>query len=477
MQKIVAVLGGGIGGLSACHHLSKSPNVSKVVLLEGGGRCGGWLSTTRREDGAVFEHGPRGVRPAGAVGRNTLNMVSELGLESEILPITKDHVASKNRYLYVKGQLHKMPSGLGGVLRTIPPFSHPIVQSVLKEMLISKGKEQDESVHGFVSRRLGSELADIAIDSLCRGVFAGDCRQLSVRSCFPPLYEAEQAWGSIVLGMLIGSGGGHKVVPCELAKRASEESWTQWSLKRGMQSLPEALEDTLRRRERVDLHHQANVKSLNMDGRGWEIKLEDGSCLKADHVISALPATALASVLPPAAQPLSEELRSIASVTVAVVNLEYEGFILPVTGFGHLVPSSEEPGVLGVVYDSVPFPQHNRSGGPTTRLTVMMGGAWFEQTFGNLDAVTKQMLLDRAIQTVTAHLGVSSSPVWNLVALLKNCIPQYQLGHWQRLEKMRQYISNHNLPLTLVGASYDGVSVNDVIFSGRTAAEGLVGKI
>uniref|UniRef100_A0A673FLS4 Protoporphyrinogen oxidase-like n=1 Tax=Sinocyclocheilus rhinocerous TaxID=307959 RepID=A0A673FLS4_9TELE len=158
MQKVVAVLGGGIGGLSACHHLSKSPNVSKIVLLERSGRCGGWLSSIRRDDGAVFEQGPRGVRPAGAVGRNTLNMVSELGLESEILPVTKDHVASKNRFLYVKGQLHKMPSGPGGVVRTIPPFSRPIIQSILKEILIRKGTEEDESVHAFVSRRLGSEV-------------------------------------------------------------------------------------------------------------------------------------------------------------------------------------------------------------------------------------------------------------------------------------------------------------------------------
>lgn len=477
MQKVVAVLGGGIGGLSACHHLSKSPNVSKIVLLEGSGRCGGWLSSVRRDDGAVFEQGPRGVRPGGAVGRNTLNMVSELGLESELLPITSDHLASQNRFLYVKGQLHKMPSGLGGVLRTIPPFSRPIIQSVLKDLVISKGTEEDESVHAFVSRRLGSELADIAIDCLCRGVFAGDSRQLSVRSCFPPLYEAEQARGSIVLGMLMGSGAGPKVVPSGLAKRASKESWTQWSLKRGMQTLPEALEDSLRRRNGVELHHHAKVKRLNVDSTGWEIKLDDGTSLKADHVISTLPASALASVLPPAAQTLSEQLRSIASVNVALVNLEYEGFILPVTGFGHLVPSTEDAGVLGVVYDSVPFPEHNRSGGATTRLTVMMGGAWFEQTFGSPDLVMEQTLLDRAVQAVNSHLSVTSQPVWSCVALLKSCIPQYHLGHWKRLEKMRQYISNHNLALTLAGASYDGVSVNDVIFSGRTAAEGLVGKI
>uniref|UniRef100_A0A672KKI0 Amine oxidase domain-containing protein n=1 Tax=Sinocyclocheilus grahami TaxID=75366 RepID=A0A672KKI0_SINGR len=90
--------------------------------------------------------------------------------------------------------------------------------------------------------------------------------------------------------------------------------------------------------------------------------------------------------------------------------------------------------------------------------------------------LTNHTLLDRATRAVTSHLGVNSQPVWSYVALLKNCIPQYHLGHWKRLEKMRQYISNHNLPLTLAGASYDGVSVSDVIFSRRTAAEGLIGK-
>ncbi|TRY99126.1 hypothetical protein DNTS_028332, partial [Danionella cerebrum] len=393
--------------------------------------------------------------------------VSELGLESEILPIKPDHVASRNRYLYVKGRLHQMPSGLRAAFRTTPPFSRPIIQSVLKEILVRRGKAEDESVHAFVSRRLGSELADIAVDSICRGVFAGDSRLLSFRSCFPPLFEAERSRGSIFLGLLMGSEARPGIESSDLAMRAFIESWSQWSLKRGMQSLPEALVDSLSAQEQVELHHHAKVKSVNIDGGVWEIKLEDGASLKADHVISCLPASA---------HPLSEQLRSIATVTVAVVNLEYEGPILPVSGFGHLVPSSEDPALLGVVYDSVPFPEHNRRGGVTTRLTVMMGGAWFEQAFGCPDSVSEQMLLERAVKAVTSHLSLTSEPVWSFVAVLKNCIPQYHLGHWKTLEKMRQYISKHNLPLTLAGASYDGVSVNDVIFSGRTAAEGLVGK-
>lgn len=72
--------------------------------------------------------------------------------------------------------------------------------------------------------------------------------------------------------MLCTSGGGPEVVPSDLAKRASKESWTQWSLKRGMQTLPEALEDKLRMQERVEIHHHAKVKSLNVDGGGWEVR-------------------------------------------------------------------------------------------------------------------------------------------------------------------------------------------------------------
>ncbi|XP_062842146.1 protoporphyrinogen oxidase [Trichomycterus rosablanca] len=476
-MKCVAVLGGGVGGLSAAFYLSQSSQVSKVVLLEASSRFGGWVSSTQREDGAVFEHGPRGVRPAGAVGRNSLNMVSDLGLESEILPVPADHVASRNRFLYVRGQLHKMPSGLSGAVRTVPPFSRPIMPSVMKEVLVRRRKHEDESIHSFFSRRLSPELADIAVDSLCRGVFAGDSKRLSVRSCFPPLYRAEQQWGSIVLGMLMGTEKSGTVGTSALAQRAKRESWSQWSLKRGMQTLPDALAETLKGRERVEIHQSAPVRSLNHTAGGWEIKLEDEVTLRADHVISALPASVLASLLPPAAHILSEQLCKVGTASVGMVNLEFEGSVLPVMGFGHLVPSSEDRGILGVVYDSLAYPQHNRRGDLTTRLTVMMGGAWFEETFGLPAEVKDTVLMDRAVKALRSHLGITASPVWSKAAVLQNCIPQYHLGHWKRLETMRRYISDHALPLTLAGASYDGVSVNDVIFSGRTAAEGIVGKI
>uniref|UniRef100_A0A8C6Z0A7 Protoporphyrinogen oxidase n=1 Tax=Nothoprocta perdicaria TaxID=30464 RepID=A0A8C6Z0A7_NOTPE len=89
MPRTVAVVGGGISGLAACYHLARGPGAPKVVLLEGSARLGGWLQSTRTEDGAVFEHGPRGVRPAGAAGRDTLRM---LALDDGT--VTADHVVS-----------------------------------------------------------------------------------------------------------------------------------------------------------------------------------------------------------------------------------------------------------------------------------------------------------------------------------------------------------------------------------------------
>ncbi|XP_077455567.1 protoporphyrinogen oxidase [Stigmatopora argus] len=473
-MRTVAVLGGGIGGLAASYYLSKSPQVSKVILFESSSRFGGWLWSTRRSDGSVFEHGPRGIRPAGAVGRNTLNMVEDLGLSGEILPVTYSHHASKNRFLYVNKQLHKMPSGLSGLFRTVTPFSRPLLFNIATEIFAKKSKNEDESVHSFVTRRLGKELADIAVDSLCRGVFAGDCRKLSVRSCFPVLYNAEQHRGSLTLGMLLGSGPSHVVPPGPLSLRSMKESWAQWSLRRGLEALPESIVDFLQRSARVELHRDASVKHISPSIKGWKINLEDG-LVYADHIISALPAKVLSSTLPSSCQPLIHMLHEISCVTVAVVNLQYEGSVLPVTGFGHLVPSSEEPGVLGVVYDSVPFPQHDRPNGPTTRLTVMMGGAWFQQELGSPDAVKEELLFERAVEAVRRHLGVTSAPSWGYVALHKDCIPQYYKEHFHRVENMRSFINNNKLSLSLTGSSFDGVAVNDVIFSAKTATEELLG--
>lgn len=474
MQRTVVVAGGGISGLTACYHLVRDGGVSKVILLEGGSRLGGWMHTTRTEDGAVFEHGPRGMRPAGVVGKNTLCMISELGLEGELLPVPRSHPAAKNRYLYVNKSLHKLPSSIGGVLRTIPPFSRPLFLCGLQDLTAPRGTKEDESVHDFFSRRFGKELADIVVDSLCRGVFAGDCRQLSLRSCFPFLYEAERNKRSVVLGMVTG---GDKTPPLDspLIQRSKKEKWSQWSLRRGMQTLSDALEEYIKERG-VEVHKDTPLEALERRADGsWQVKLPGGS-VSADHIISAVPAAVMSKLLTPIAEPMARTLRAMSAATVAVVNLEYDGEVLPVSGFGHLIPSFEDKAKLGIVYDSLAFPEHNRRGTSSTRLTVMLGGAWFESSLGDPESVSKEKLLGLASEAAATQLGVKEKPSRAIVHLSKSCIPQYTLGHWKRIEHLFSYIRQHSLPLSLIGASYQGVSVNDCIYNAKKSVQRLTGR-
>ncbi|NXF28417.1 PPOX oxidase, partial [Rhodinocichla rosea] len=133
--------------------------------------------------------------------------VSELGLAGDILAVPREHPAARNRLLYLGGALHPLPSGLRGVLRAVPPFSRALLWSALRDLLTPAGTGPDESAHAFAQRRFGPEVAELAVDSLCRGVFAGDSRALSVRSCFPALFQAERQRGSVLLGLALPHGG------------------------------------------------------------------------------------------------------------------------------------------------------------------------------------------------------------------------------------------------------------------------------
>ncbi|NXG13839.1 PPOX oxidase, partial [Grallaria varia] len=444
MAPTVAVVGGGISGLAACYHLVRAPRPPKVLLLEASGRFGGWLQSTQTPEGAVFEHGPRGVRPAGTVGAETLHMVSELGLGGDVLPVPGDHPASRNRFLYSGGALHRLPSGLGpGGARAHP--SGPAVTSVV-----------------------APQVAEVAVDSLCRGVFAGDSRTLSARSCFPGLFHAERSRGSVLLGMALGDGSS-RGPESGLARRARAERWSQWSLRGGIEGLARGLVAFLAPRG-VELRcHTPLCRLCHRNGR-WQLTLPDET-ITADHVVSAVPAAALAQVLPPEAEPMARELRDIPAASVAVVNLQYRGVSLPVTGFGHLVPSSEDPALLGIVYDSVAFPQHDGAGSPSVRLTVMLGGAWFRQSFGDPVAAAPALLLQRAQEAVRDHLGLRETPARSLVRVQQVGDRGGGLG-----ERISRFLREQQLPLSLIGASYTGVSINDCIASAKAAVGQLLGS-
>ncbi|XP_062048588.1 protoporphyrinogen oxidase isoform X3 [Lepus europaeus] len=323
-----------------------------------------------------------------------------------------------------------------------------------------------------LSSSLTLKVASLAMDSLCRGVFAGNSRELSIRSCFPSLFQAEQTHRSILLGLLLGAGQSPPP-DSALIRQARAERWSQWSLRGGLEMLPQALDTHLTSRG-VQVLRGRPVCGLSLQAGGrWKVSLGDSS-LEADHIISAIPAPALSKLLPAEAAPLARVLSTITAVSVAVVNLQYHGAHLPVQGFGHLVPSSEDPGVLGIVYDSVAFPEQDGTP-PGLRVTVMLGGSWLQTLEASGRVLPQELFQQQAQEAAATQLGLKEPPSHCLVHLLKNCIPQYTVGHWQKLESAMQFLAAQRLPLTLAGASYEGVAVNDCIESGRQAAASVLG--
>ena len=126
----VAVLGAGISGLTAAFHLSRattSGTVKRIIVLESSGRCGGWVRSTRHEDGTVFERGPRSLRGFGRGADNTLELVDELDLVDDMIVVPKDAPAAQNRFLYVDQQLHGLPRGLGSLFSKSALFPKPLI--------------------------------------------------------------------------------------------------------------------------------------------------------------------------------------------------------------------------------------------------------------------------------------------------------------------------------------------------------------
>lgn len=158
-------------------------------------------------------------------------------------------------------------------------------------------------------------------------------------------------------------------VQSSLGEKAKKERWSTWSLKGGLQTLSDKLLEELQRKG-VYVKLESPCTSVKLDSCGKLTVSSPTEQIRVDHVISALPAHTLATVLAKDWEQLATDLSNIRTVTVAVVNLEYEGNVVPMDGFGFLVPSSDAVQILGIIFDSCAFPENDRLGAKTTRLTV-----------------------------------------------------------------------------------------------------------
>mmetsp|Transcript_62413 Transcript_62413/g.142967 ORF Transcript_62413/g.142967 Transcript_62413/m.142967 type:complete len:496 (+) Transcript_62413:37-1524(+) len=479
------VLGGGVTGLAIAHRLlARGCGRIDVTVLEASQRCGGWIKSEFR-DGALVEGGPRSLRTAGN-GEATLKILHELNLLDEILPAsTKSNV----RFLMHGGKRVQLPSSFASAINN--PFTIPMIMGVALEPLQHRRTTgvEDETLHVFFNRRFGPFFSDVLISAMSGGVWAGDSKKLSVNSCFPFLPEWERKHGSILLGALKeGLAKAFKskprMDPGVAAAREKLKGAHVYSFKSGVQTLSDALRDKVVKGG-AEVRLGAKAVALRTSGGGAEVQLADGSIIHADHVFAGIDAWTLAPLLAEEDASLSHDLAAIRNSSLFVVSMAYpqDAMGKKLGGFGHLIPAGEKLKAIGVVYDSESFPgQHppgiekaDASSAQLARLTVMAGG---DRLGGMafLEAHTDEEARDLAVSTVRDQLGVSQAPLWAQVERVESCIPQYEVGHRDTVQKIRARMSEGGA-FSAAGASYDGVGVNDCIVSGQKAADAWLGNL
>ena len=445
----VVVVGGGIAGLAAARRLESSN--ADVQLVERDDAVGGKVRT-EHVDGLVVEAAPDSFLSRKERG---VGLCEELDLGDELIGRRPEHQRSFVR----RGKaLHPLPEGLTGMI----PSNLDALEA--SELLSDEGKarfaaepdvpaaagDEDESIASFVSRRFGREAYDALVEPLMTGIYGGDGEQLSLRATFPQLRVLELEHGSLLRGLSTTPAPGER--PPFV------------SLRTGMGSLVAAL---VSRFARTELLLGRAAARVSRRATGFEVELDDGETIAADGVVVATPAFVSAELVAELDDDLASAHAEIPYASSAVVTLAFSrADVVPLDGYGYVVPRIEATDVLACTWTSQKWDGRAPDGTVLTR--IYLGRFGCRDVTLDADEELVALALDEL-----ALMDVTATPMLVRVARWTRGMPQYVLGHPERLARIDAALTDHP-GLAVAGAAYRGVGIPDCIRSGELAAEVVV---
>jgi len=412
------VVGGGISGLVCAYALRKAG--LDAHLFEASPRPGGVIQSIAR-DGFLLELGPQsfsGTAPLRA-------LFQDLGISDQIVQAAAD----APRYVLLDGALRPVPLS--------PPafFTSSLINASTKWALLrdligkSVPPDADESVAAFVRRKFSPQLLDRLVGPFVSGVYAGDPERLSLRSAFPSLHEAERSAGSIIRGTWRAAK----------TKTGPRERSPLLAFREGNETLIRALANILG----PSLHTGASITGISaQNGGSFGVQFEAlgaSESISTKSLILATPTGVTGKLLSPLDPSFESLLAPMDCAPVAVVSLGYPISAIgnSLQGFGFLVPRSSGLRVLGAVWNSSLFPGRAPEG--HTLLTSFVGGAT-DPSAASLPAEALASLVHGEISPI---LAIAAEPVFSNVTVWPCVLPQYNLGHGDRLAAVAKLLRNH----------------------------------
>ena len=472
MNRRIVVVGGGIAGLAAAHRiveLNREKSLGlEVALLEASSRLGGSIATERVGDFLV-EAGPDSFiteKPW------ALRLCERLGLSSRLLSTQS---AYQKIHIVHKGKLVALPDGffLLAPTRLWPLIETPLFSwggklRMASELFLPRGhKDGDESLGSFVRRRFGTEALKRVAQPLVGGIYASDPDQLSLGATMPRFLEMERKQRSVIWAMWSDQR--------RRARNREAGSGARWSLfvtlAGGMQEFVEAIRNRLPE-GCLRLNSQVINLSRDENQNTWRITAKDGETFEAAAVVVATPAFAAAEILHDLSTDAANELKSIPYASTATVSLAYKShnFLRAPDSFGFVVPAIESRTIMACTFSSLKYPGRAPDG--HILLRAFVGGSLQPELFRVDDARMEHNVR----KELAGLLGITTSPIFTRIYRHPNSMPQYHVGHQDRIGKIESVLSKFP-SLALAGSAYHGVGISDCVRTGEEAAEKTINNL
>jgi oxygen-dependent protoporphyrinogen oxidase len=457
LSPLIAIIGGGITGLATAAWLEHDHGIDDYVILEASSRAGGKIRS-EIDAGFTLEWGPQGFLDNAP---DTLELASIQGLDDAL--VRADEGAA-DRFILREGKLRRVATSPPAfMLSDILPISGRL--RLLGEPFASPHPGHDETVFEFASRRIGKQAAEVLVDAMVTGVFAGDSRKLSLAATFPKMAAMESEHGSLTRALFskrrqAKESGSRSAGPAGPGGRLTTFSG-------GMVQLTHRLAKSAGDR----LLLKRPLQRFEGGESNHILHTEDG-VIEAETTLLALPAERAAQLLAPVTPDAVQPLTATPTAPIAVVMLGYgdkTAFGRQVSGFGFLVPRGEDDTLLGTLYCHDIFPVQAPDG--TLFLRAMVGGARSPEAVGLDD----DLLLDRVRASLARVFGADPEPdrVW--IVRWEQGISQYTVGHLDRVAAAEA--AARQVGVELAGSPYRGVSVNDCIKQARAAANRIAQRL
>ena len=463
-NKKIAVIGGGISGLAAAYSLEemaqrKGKSIS-ITLFEKNNRIGGNILTERVGD-FLIEGGPDcflSEKPW------AIQLCEWLGMGESLLRTNDEY---RRTYIYWKGRLRELPEG---IMLMIPTRFFPLLKSDLfslagklrmgMELFIPKRKSGgDESLSEFVRRRLGQEIVERVAEPLVAGVHAENPDAMSIKSRFPRFVQMEAEYGSLIKGMLAKRR-------IALNSERNKSKWTMFmTLKNGLDELPLTIVKALKMTTIITNKEVSEINKVS----GYKIYLKNRDTIDADVVIFATPSYETGRLLRGLNSSISDQLDTIPYVSTATISLAYkkDSILHPMNGFGFLVPRVENRRIMGASWVSRKFSY--RTPDDSILIRCFIGGSRNEE----LVFLDDKDMLKMIREELRDVMGISAEPILTRIYRWEKAMPQYIIGHDERVSRIEQSISKYP-DMFVTGSAYRGGGISECIKNAQLTAESVL---